>query len=248
MRRLIVLHRTAGLMSGLFVLLVAITGMLLNHTEELALDSMHIEQPGILSWYGIETESADVFAVETGGEWVTGYRGAVFLGEQFLFHCEQLAGAGMLKEEQVGNMIMIACQDKLRLFSAEGELIEVLDSLVNFEIGFLLPTAGGIVVGNTQQARLYDMDSMAFQLLEEPILLPSDGNGPQPHAPPEPYYSAIKASDHIEKPAIPLERFVLDLHSGRILGQYGVLFFDLIALVLVFLALSGFFVWIKRKL
>ncbi|MGH8670413.1 MAG: hypothetical protein ACREUA_00035, partial [Burkholderiales bacterium] len=54
--------------------------------------------------------------------------------------------------------------------------------------------------------------------------------------------SARLALESIFAPRIPLERLILDLHSGRLFGRYGPLFMDLIALVLTGLGLSG--VWI----
>jgi uncharacterized iron-regulated membrane protein len=45
---------------------------------------------------------------------------------------------------------------------------------------------------------------------------------------------------------LPWERVVLDLHSGRIVGLAGVYFMDLIALLLIFLSVSGITLWAKR--
>ncbi len=44
------------------------------------------------------------------------------------------------------------------------------------------------------------------------------------------------------------EHVLLDLHSGRILGQPGVWLYDAAALLLLFLALSGFIMWYQRYL
>ena len=47
----------------MFVLLVAVTGLLLNHTEELELDSRFVESEHILDWYGIKApEQPRIFA------------------------------------------------------------------------------------------------------------------------------------------------------------------------------------------
>jgi hypothetical protein len=44
-----------------------------------------------------------------------------------------------------------------------------------------------------------------------------------------------------------LERFLLDLHSGRIFGSVGILIYDLLALAIAFLALSGLLLWVRGK-
>ena len=43
------------------------------------------------------------------------------------------------------------------------------------------------------------------------------------------------------------EQLLLNLHTGRILGEYGAYLTDLIALILATLALSGFTVWLRRR-
>lgn len=45
-----------------------------------------------------------------------------------------------------------------------------------------------------------------------------------------------------------MERVILDLHSGRLLGNYGVYFSDIVALLMVFLAGSGLWLWSMRLL
>ena len=44
-----------------------------------------------------------------------------------------------------------------------------------------------------------------------------------------------------------LERVILDLHSGRIFGQYGVFIMDAAAIALLWLSLSGMWVWNSRR-
>jgi hypothetical protein len=44
-----------------------------------------------------------------------------------------------------------------------------------------------------------------------------------------------------------LERLLLDLHSGRIFGPLGRLFFDVVAVAVGFLAVSGLIVWFRGR-
>ena len=44
-----------------------------------------------------------------------------------------------------------------------------------------------------------------------------------------------------------LERVILDLHSGRIFGEYGVYLMDAAAIALLWLSLSGLWVWNSRR-
>ena len=51
---LYVWHRYMGLSAALVALLVAVTGVLLNHTEDFDFDSRHVQSNWVLDWYGIE--------------------------------------------------------------------------------------------------------------------------------------------------------------------------------------------------
>ena len=46
-------------------------------------------------------------------------------------------------------------------------------------------------------------------------------------------------------PSLPLERIVLDLHSGRFFGSNGPLVMDTVALLLIILSLSGVWIYIR---
>jgi len=50
---LLIWHRYLGLASALFVIILSITGILLNHTESLRLDERPVAQRWLLNIYGI---------------------------------------------------------------------------------------------------------------------------------------------------------------------------------------------------
>ncbi len=45
---------------------------------------------------------------------------------------------------------------------------------------------------------------------------------------------------------LPLERIILDLHSGRMFGTFGEYVMDIVALLFIFLALSGGWMWCRH--
>ncbi|MDX1696691.1 MAG: hypothetical protein R3308_00300, partial [Thiohalobacterales bacterium] len=53
LRSLYLWHRWIGLTAAAFVIVLALTGLVLNHTTELALDSRHVQSTALLDWYGI---------------------------------------------------------------------------------------------------------------------------------------------------------------------------------------------------
>jgi len=54
-RLLYKLHRYIRLVSAVIFLMLAITGIALNHTDDLKLDSQMIQFPLLLDWCGIES-------------------------------------------------------------------------------------------------------------------------------------------------------------------------------------------------
>ena len=52
-RRLVTWHRWVGLSAALFVVMFAITGVLLNHTRELGLHTINVSSQWMMDWYGM---------------------------------------------------------------------------------------------------------------------------------------------------------------------------------------------------
>jgi hypothetical protein len=58
---------------------------------------------------------------------------------------------------------------------------------------------------------------------------------------------AQQLEQHQSGPSISLETVILDLHSGRFFGQFGVLFIDLIGILICILSVTGLIAWINRR-
>jgi uncharacterized iron-regulated membrane protein len=58
---------------------------------------------------------------------------------------------------------------------------------------------------------------------------------------------AARLSQHLRLHILPWERVLLDLHSGRILGRAGPYVMDLAALLMIFLGVSGFWLWLRQR-
>ena len=53
-------HRRIGLTAIILVIVLAVTGIMLNHTEALKLDETYVESATLLGWYGFEPEGEAV--------------------------------------------------------------------------------------------------------------------------------------------------------------------------------------------
>ena len=51
--RLRIWHRSIGALAALFLLMLAITGILLNHNLDLKLEQRHLDWPWLLEHYGV---------------------------------------------------------------------------------------------------------------------------------------------------------------------------------------------------
>ena len=59
MKSLYIWHRYAGIIAALFTLLLAITGIALNHTQRLQLDQIFVQADWMLDWYDIDLPAAE---------------------------------------------------------------------------------------------------------------------------------------------------------------------------------------------
>ena len=69
-RLLIKLHRYTGLFSAVILLMLAVTGIALNHTEDLKLDEKMVNSPAILNWYKIKPPDS-LKSFSSGQHWLT---------------------------------------------------------------------------------------------------------------------------------------------------------------------------------
>ena len=61
----------------------------------------------------------------------------------------------------------------------------------------------------------------------------------------------VKNKDHLKEQeissSISIETLILDLHSGRFFGSAGVLFIDIVGLLLCILSITGLWAWVNNQ-
>ena len=218
------------------VVLVTITGILLNHTSELSLGKNSVRQPWLLNYYGLRLPSLVSYPV--GEFWVSGGRnGHLYLNDHRVAECRgHLIGVVLHRD-----LLVAGCENELLLLNWAGELVERLDSTY----GLPKPLKG---LGRCGPDICLDVGDVLLADINQLSWLPY--NGVMPHwsvsAPlPKVYQEQLLAGQIATD--LSWERVLLDLHSGRIFGFAGVLIVDLAALLLLFLAISGFVLWYQRR-
>lgn len=232
-------HKRFGILSAFFVIMLSITGILLNHASYIKLDNTYVSSPYILKLYGIRTPT--VTAAPINDQWIYHIGGSIYKNITPLEPCDgHLIGA-------VANskFTIIACDSSVLFYSSTMAFIDSLNAY------FGLPTPiqkigtiqGNIVIRSQNQLFFFD-DSLNIQ-----------------PAPTDTQVTAIQWSS-IQKPPkeilsqiqrmyvgtdITWERFILDIHAGRFFGKLGPLIMDLIAMMFIALAVTGIIIWSKKS-
>jgi hypothetical protein len=239
-RSLLILHRRMGLISALFLMLLSLTGLVLHYSVGLRLDSRFIDSRALVSWYGIELP-------EFSASFAAADRRLSQLENRLFFDSTALPGnfppLRGLAPTDFG--FAAASSNQLILLTDEGDIVEVLDADygVPAPIERLASNADGelyLEVGSDiWQA---DPDSLQFQAL---VTAPATLVWSEASVVPDNLQQQILA-DYAAS-LITWERLLLDIHSGRILGNLGVILVDVMAILFFLMAATGIWIWSRRR-
>jgi hypothetical protein len=238
---LFILHRYAGLTIAFFAVLLSITGILLNHTEEFGLSRKTVSVSWLMRMYGIKApEIRQAYSLDSVNKkrWVVEYGKTIILENQKLDCKVPITGVA-----QTNELLIVSNLTQLCLFTLKGELIDLLVTSKGSQIKRLGMAKDGKISLDTSTG-LFGLNS-DFTGFVSQQQASADIEWIQASQAPVSVTSALKRQYKGE--GLPLERIILDLHSGRIAGLAGVYFMDFIALLLIFLGISGFIMWAKRR-
>ncbi|MEH6616890.1 MAG: PepSY-associated TM helix domain-containing protein [Porticoccus sp.] len=235
-------HRRIGLSVVIMVIFLAITGLLLNHSPSLSLSKQTLQYQWLMDWYGFESDNAQ--PVEHHGfnmneKWLShSGHNELFLNGEPVANCRPpLLGAA-----QFQSLLLALCQDALVIITPEGELVEKLDQLSGLPNGStaLQVVNQKILINADNQTVSFDIDTL--EIKSAPPLQKGWSTSS-----PLPTQLAEQLDNSADRPGISLETLILDLHSGRFFGNAGVLFVDLVGLLICLLALTGLWAWYSHN-
>lgn len=230
-------HRRAGLAAIVLVIILAVTGLMLNHTEALGLDESHIETSLLLNWYGLEPQG-EIVSYSVGGHRVSQWdRQVLFDDRPLSSNSQRLHGA-----VSVEGMIVIAFESEILLLTPDGELIERVPTGQSFSDIRRLGVKYQRPVIETAEPLYYMADE---HILDWDVIVDEGVIWSQPSAPDEQRMEQLRRA--YRGNGLSLERVILDLHSGRIFGAYGIYLMDAAAIALLWLGSSGAWVWWSRR-
>nr|WP_279538484.1 PepSY-associated TM helix domain-containing protein [Pseudomaricurvus alcaniphilus] len=247
-------HRRAGLIAAAILLLVAVTGIMLNHTTAMSLGQQPVRQAWLLAHYGVDLPLLRSYQV--GERWLSGdEHGSLYLDGRRLGQCDGAlvgavvgdavsngAGDGEGDTAALQGLLLAACERELLLLTAAGDIVERLTAVHGLpvpvaRIGSCQP---GVCLFSDQQVISADLQQLRWQGTAASAVWSQPG--PLPAALAEVLWQGEIGTE------LSWERVILDLHSGRIGGDLGVWLVDLAAILMVFLSFSGFYLWLQQAL
>ncbi len=231
------IHKFTGIAVCVFLIHLSITGIFLNHTEDLGLDEKYTASPMILALYNISMPSQEEsFLVDN--IFISRFGDQVFMGNQPIIKSENpIMGAAFSNQ-----ILAIAFANEMVLLTQEGKLIERISSTAELpeniqKLGvsedILYLKTSDLVWQSSDQAQAWELSDSDFNDWSNEVVIPD-----QQTKQIEMYFSGKGVS---------LEQFFLDLHNGNIIKGFGKWLLDIIAIFLLLLSISGIWIWLKKR-
>jgi hypothetical protein len=229
-------HARIGFAAMLFFLILALTGLVLNHAQGLGLDGRYVHTGWLARWYGIQTEpprhafrSRHHVLIAANGRWLLDGKASGQSLPQPL---------GLI---ELADIFVVASEAALYVFREDGELIEKLEpgALPGVPVRAIGSSARGIVL-RTASGIFTSADALSWRPLTQRSVLWS--------APAELSAARRQAYEEALMPGVSVQQLLLDLHSGRFAGRYGPVFVDLLALLLAVVSLTGAWLFLVPRL
>jgi hypothetical protein len=250
-------HRTLGIWLSLFILFLAVTGMLLHHTNRLKLEQSPVGISWIQSLYGIEAPKTQQH-FKQGAKQVSQIGPLLFIDNHFLD--DQIQLKDLIGALHIEDIIVIALQNQLLLLDTNYQVIEKLNTLHGLPerlsaIGYLSSDQGHLIYLRSHD-KLYatTLDFLEFviepthkndALSQQNQLDTSLIQWSQAHEPNQQRRDFL--ASEFRARALNWERVLLDIHSGRFFGMMGPWVLDIVGLMLIILACSGIWIWGFKK-
>lgn len=244
-------HRRLGLAALLFVLVLAVTGVLLNHTDRLGFDRARVSGAWLLDWYGLDMpEELAGFRLE--GKWAVWADGQLYFQDAPSIAITRPVGA-----VRAGDTVFIAGGGQALLLTRTGALVERIgEAALPGPVDRVGRAASGAVVIEVA-GRHYVADG-DFVSWHEERGHEERGHEERRHegdagavrwsraeAPPPEIEAAF--AELYRGDGLPVARVLLDVHSGHFWGAAGPYVMDGAAVLLILVSLSGFYNWWRRR-
>ncbi len=229
-------HRRMGAVAGLFVLWLAASGIALNHSTDWGLDRMEIGAPWFIRLYGLHAVIPET-GFRSANHWIIG------TDSQTVIDGRPLSAAlpRPLGLAVANDLLFAANASRIAVLDVRGRLVDTLQTsdLPVSNIHRIGQGNGAVVIADENDHRFASRDGLNW--------MPYGGKVNWAVSEPLPAPVRAQAAPYL-RPQLPLERILLDAHSGRIIGPYGPLLVDAVGMVFILIALSGIWIYLRHRL
>jgi len=227
-------HRNVGAAASLFLLWMAVTGLLISCEDDLALGRMRVSWPWLMHWYGIEHLSVPTQGYSIDGHWLIAAGDHALLDGKILDSALPDVRGAIISS----NIIYVATKSDLILLTPDGQRVDTLTSPA-------LPVSTIDAVGRVG-------DQIAIRR-ETRIFVSADGETWTENSASSVTWSQLQPlplpqqqqADALTSVDLPLDRILADMHSGRLFGKAGVYLVNAAGIAALILSISGLWMYLR---
>jgi hypothetical protein len=229
-------HRRIGLSLFFMVIFLSISGFALNHSPDLKLSKVKLTSSWLLSWYGLPPTKQQGYNIAD--NWLYN-RGTdqLFFNDKTVSHCP----SPMLAAAATKQLVVALCSGTLVMLTPDGQLIESFNQVQGLPLDSQKVGSDdeNIYLITSTDTMLLNTFNLSLSKIENPSKLVINSVAAT-RVPP-----GLINEENQE--GITLETLILDLHSGRFFGNAGVIFVDIVGLLMCILALTGLWAWVNHQ-
>ena len=234
------IHKKIGLSSIVVVVMLVITGLLLNHNDSLKFNQQPISSPLLNQWYGIQLP-----VVEQGFQqqenWASLVGHTLFINQTPL---NNLSANRLFGFQTTPFGYILITKNRLILVDDSVALIDIMPLSSPIEHAYFFNEQLLLTLENGDTLQILE----PYEQLTKIDLAVRDTNSLFPILPsdlPPGLKTALQAQSN--QSGLTAERILLDIHSGRFFGAWGVYLIDLFSILFLLLAISGVWMVIKTN-
>lgn len=234
-------HRRIGINILFFLMIMSISGIALNHSDDLSLHTIRLPYALATTIYG-QLDTGDLSKIDAGNQIL--YQ----QGKQLTLNTTALAQQCDEKIATLANfeqLIWLPCGKNLLVFTPTGDFVEkVYLSRLASRIALIQPCGSKLCLKSLKT--WYSLDPISTKL--SPLEAEPQSTGKATS-----YIAQPLSSQELPKKIrlTPTEynwgRLISDIHSGAIFGKIGRLFVDIIGIITIFLCLTGAYLWLGSR-
>ena len=233
-------HKKIGIFIVIFVIFLAISGIALNHSEKFKLNTTFIKMEWLLDLYQISPNSEPVTYPSHNDNWITQLGERVYFNDvEIITNVEKLIGV-----VYINNTFVIGYDGKLMVLTEDGKLLESLSGAEGVPAGMKaigVDDKDNVIIKSAHGYYRVNLDILNWN---EHDLLSANWSDTSKNISEE---LRIAIFNEYRGKGLTIERVLLDMHSGRVVGKWGTYFMDLVAILMLVISATGIWMWLKRR-